>query len=520
MKRKKIALILAICMAAGTCMYGCGQEEAELEDEIVEVEVVSPSTGDIAVATEFMGTLEPQEEVNVFSKMSGEVTNTYFEVGDRVEAGEVLFTIDDKAAQLQVQGAQAAYDTAAAGVDQQLGALELNRASAEDKAATAGEGIQQIEGNYGYMNDQYNDAQEKIDDLEEDKHDLEHDKKKVKSKLRDAKDALEAAQAAAKSAEDDYNAAVAAGAPQEQIDSFLAAKEAADANVAAAQSAVNTLRSSRDSLEKGIDSLDDAIDAAESGQKTIGHNMDNLGYSYSQAKRGANLAQQNLDFYNQHTAPDTVKSADASLRSASVAVGNAKLNLDNTKITAPISGVIEEKKVDKYDMAQAGATAYVVTNKDTMMVKFYVTESVYRELVFDQPVIVERNGVEYTGHISDIPVALDSGTGLFEIKAIVDGTAAELVNGASAKVKTVTSHAENVSVIPVDCVYYDSTDAYIYTVSGGVVSKQYVEVGIFDDDNIQIITELAPDAKIVSTWSADLRDGLNVTAVDAKPASN
>ena len=49
-------------------------------------------------------------------KVSGTVTAAYFEVGDTVKEGDVLFKIDDEAAQLQMKSAEASYSQAEAGV--------------------------------------------------------------------------------------------------------------------------------------------------------------------------------------------------------------------------------------------------------------------------------------------------------------------------------------------------------------------------------------------------------------------
>ena len=85
-----------------------------------------------------------------------------------------------------------------------------------------------------------------------------------------------------------------------------------------------------------------------------------------------------------------------------------------------------------------------------------------------------------------------------------------LTPGTSVSVSTVTQHADNVITIPVDCVYYESGKAYTYVVDGDVARKVYMETGLYDTDNIEIISGLGENASVITTWSSDLRDGLPI----------
>ena len=87
---------------------GCGsnavQDTAETSAVVVDME--QAQTGKLTLQNSFVGTVSPQELVYVIPFASGTVTDTYFEVGDQVNAGDVLFKIDDSAAKLQLEQAQ------------------------------------------------------------------------------------------------------------------------------------------------------------------------------------------------------------------------------------------------------------------------------------------------------------------------------------------------------------------------------------------------------------------------------
>ena len=68
------------------------------------------------------------------------------------------------------------------------------------------------------------------------------------------------------------------------------------------------------------------------------------------------------------------------------------MQLENYTLTSPISGVIEQKNVDEFGMVSAGNPVYVISNKDSLTVTFYVSEAVKNQLVTGEKITLERSG--------------------------------------------------------------------------------------------------------------------------------
>ena len=119
MKKSKMAGSFAWILCAVIFLAGCGSESnvAENEDSSVAVEVMDAATGSLVLTNQFVGTVAPQESGDSIPMAQGTVTHTYFEVGDTVEAGDVLLEIDDTAAQLQLKQAQLTYNNTKAQVN-------------------------------------------------------------------------------------------------------------------------------------------------------------------------------------------------------------------------------------------------------------------------------------------------------------------------------------------------------------------------------------------------------------------
>ena len=64
--------------------------------------------------------------------------------------------------------------------------------------------------------------------------------------------------------------------------------------------------------------------------------------------------------------------------------------------------------------------------------------------------------------------------------------------------------------IPVDAVYYENGEPYVYTYSDGKVWQKFIEAGIFDSDILEVKSGLSMDDMVVTTWSSELYDGAEV----------
>ena len=207
--------------------------------------------------------------------------------------------------------------------------------------------------------------------------------------------------------------------------------------------------------------------------------------------------------------------AVSALSMAQLQYDSAKLNYDtqseNTVVTAPIAGVLEQFSVDVHDMSSAGSVAGVVSGAGGKTLTFNVSERVMKGLNIGDPVTVEKNGTNYNGAISEIGSMVDASTGLFKVKATL-GDADGLASGTMVKVYVTAEKAENVMVVPADCVNYSNGDAYVYTYDAetSTAKKTPVEDGLIDSDKIQIVSGLSYDDEVITSWSKELYDGAAV----------
>jgi len=98
--KKAVKIIIAV-LSLAVIFSGCSKGQ-----EGVNITVSKVKTGSLISETSYSSTLEAAEAMDVFSNTSGKVTKVNVTLGDFVNKGDVLFTIDDRDAQLQARQAQ------------------------------------------------------------------------------------------------------------------------------------------------------------------------------------------------------------------------------------------------------------------------------------------------------------------------------------------------------------------------------------------------------------------------------
>lgn len=109
-----LAVLIALSMSLS---IGCSsQQAAETADVIIDqpttVEVAEVTTGDIENYASYSSKVKAAQEIMVLPKVPGKVEKINFDLGDRVNKGQVLFELDKTDALLQMNQAAAAVEMA------------------------------------------------------------------------------------------------------------------------------------------------------------------------------------------------------------------------------------------------------------------------------------------------------------------------------------------------------------------------------------------------------------------------
>lgn len=456
-------------LASGLALSGCGNTETGTEAlSAVVVEMQQADVGELTLQSSFVGTISPHEMVYVIPFASGTITEVNYNVGDYVNAGDVLFRIDDSGARLQLEQAQLSLTNARQQVEMATGSQQTSTdLQLESSIISAQSGYEQAQ--IGCVT-----AQRNFDDI--------NDKVELIERFEEAvnNNNVEDIASLQKEVVKLFGSSVSAGNLTNTQAVLMMAKEM-----------LPTLRSNRDTAQEYLWQAESAYRAAEAGLNI--------------ANQSKNLAQGELR-------SDTSEQAQTSLALAKLGVESAELALSYYTVTAPISGTIQSCNVEVNGIAGSSSPAFTIGNEGSMTVTFQVSEAVKNTLQGGDPVTVERGGVNYEGHITEVGVAVNQSTGLFQVKANVEVSDGSLPSGVSVKITADTYSEQNTVIIPYDAVYYDNTSAYVYLCVDGRAVKTYITTGIFDDDEIVVSDGISKGDTVITSWSPRLLDGVEVVA--------
>ena len=565
-------VVLVASVLAGCQNTGSKDEDSEQETKKIQVSVANPVRSDIEITGDFIGTVSADSTVNVVSKLSGDVTNAYFEVGDYVNAGDLMFTIDDTSVRISMKQAQAALDSsraslgsAQAGLDaarisnlyttaqvtQQWGTAATNEMQLANAVNSAKYGLMNASENndaagvqLDYIREQISDIDDQIDQLEDNKENMANYAKSL-SQIKNVYTEISECAGTADPVTAlglVYNKYGITGLSPD--DAVAAAKTYLQMSTSGGASTVEELDamiSGATSVTASIDSLEDAREQllVSKAQAEVAKTAASTGVC--QAQEAEALAQRMLDDYKNYTlatiitggnaqlagansqvasAEAGVKQVQAGVAQAETGVEAAKLQLDYANVKAPVSGIVTAKNITVNNMAAAGSPAYVITADDTQYVDFYVSEAVMDRLLVGQEISVLRNGNTYKAKITENAGVADATNGLFFVKAQILPGSEKLINGTKVKLTIATDSRSSVITVPVDSLYYLNEQAYLYVYSDGKAVRRDVTTGITDGNKIEITDGVSEQDRIITTWASQLRDGMEVTVDNSAPSGN
>ncbi|WHH60873.1 efflux RND transporter periplasmic adaptor subunit [Petroclostridium sp. X23] len=153
--KSKISILCLTALLIVSIFSGCGAKKAAVDSEIdvqsdITVEAVAVGKTDIHSRITFNGKIKPTQEVSISPKSAGKVSTIHFDVGQQVKAGDILFTLEDTDARLQMAQAQASLASAQATLQ-------------KTKGGSAEQQISQLQTALANAEIQYNDAKENYD---------------------------------------------------------------------------------------------------------------------------------------------------------------------------------------------------------------------------------------------------------------------------------------------------------------------------------------------------------------------
>lgn len=222
---------------------------------------------------------------------------------------------------------------------------------------------------------------------------------------------------------------------------------------------------------------------------------ENATLAYESAKANYDINISILADGNKKSADSAVATAKAARDSALLAVKQAETFVDNTVVTAPISGYISSKNVALGQFASAGMALFTISDTRCLEIEIKVTEAIVSSLKVGGKATVDvpsANVAGAEGKVSLVNPVKDAATGMYIVRISVPNSENELKVGMFADVTLVTTESiDDAICIPTRAIVQTEDGNYVLVVNGNFAEKVWVECGVEDDEFTSITAGLA-----------------------------
>lgn len=216
--------------------------------------------------------------------------------------------------------------------------------------------------------------------------------------------------------------------------------------------------------------------------------------------------------------------AEASLADARTMVQNAEQQLSYAHVTAPITGVVNERSVSRGDALQIGTTMFTIVDPTTLRLRAHVPSEDLGGLRLGAPVQFTVRGYPgrtFTGRITAISPAADTETRQVQVLASIPNQEGTLVARLFASGR-VTTRSESGWIVPTDAIDTRQVAPAVMRVRNGCVERVNVQIGLRDDvaGRARIIGAVAAGDTLLLGSAQQLAVGSRVTVAGNAAASS
>jgi membrane fusion protein (multidrug efflux system) len=179
-------------------------------------------------------------------------------------------------------------------------------------------------------------------------------------------------------------------------------------------------------------------------------------------------------------------------------------------IRSPIGGNVAKIMVDAGTMVTPQTPVAMVVEYSTVKVTFNMSENAGQCVARGSKVGIDVDAfpdTSFTGKVSEVSPVIDPYTRTVAVKAIVANPKKLLKPGMTARVTLTMGEKTDVVAIPKDALL----DGFLFVVTDSTAERRDVEVGLFGDKTVEIISGVTVGEKVVIVGQQRLAGGEKVS---------
>lgn len=198
-----------------------------------------------------------------------------------------------------------------------------------------------------------------------------------------------------------------------------------------------------------------------------------------------------------------LKTASINYENAKTNVETARLQLEKTKISAPINGVIVDLPYHTQGtQIEAGVTIAKIMDYQTMYMEVQLPEKYINDIKPGQPVNLTNYTIPddtLTGRITQLSPAINPDSRTFKGNISIDNSDYLLRPGMFVKADIVTNHLDSVIVIPKSIILSRQKGKTVFIVDRGVAAERIIETGLENITDVEVTRGLTKNERVVTS---------------------
>ena len=227
--------------------------------------------------------------------------------------------------------------------------------------------------------------------------------------------------------------------------------------------------------------------------------------------------QRNQELYNKELiSAEQFDNSRYEYESQKAAYELAKLNVEYSKIKAPISGVVSERMVKKGNMINTDQQMFKITDFDPLLAVLHVPEHEMNKLRKGQTALIQADAVQgeqFSGEVLRISPVVNPETGTFKVTIAVSDDTNRLKPGMFGRVRIVYDTRNNALMIPKEAVMNEDGASSVYVINDKLVFRRTIQTGYVNGSNIEVVNGLQDGDEVVTIGQSSLQDSALVQVV-------
>jgi multidrug efflux system membrane fusion protein len=215
--------------------------------------------------------------------------------------------------------------------------------------------------------------------------------------------------------------------------------------------------------------------------------------------------------------------AAAEVAQSNAALNQAKLNLHDAYVRAPVAGVVQTRTVQTGQYVQPGSVLATLVRRDPLLLRFQVTE---QDAVRLQPGVkaffkVRDSGREFLARLIHVAASTEESTRMVAVTAeVIDKDKETLRSGSFAEVRVPVGGSHPLPVVPQTAIRPSEKGFLAFVVENGKAVERILVPGMRTaEGQVEVLSGLQAGDLLVVRGAEALSDGVPVRLVDSRSES-